>query len=70
MFDERRLIALVEEQLDENEKLLWNAQPNPGRLFNRFDIFLIPFSLVWTSMVVFMTVNALESLFFPFFYFF
>lgn len=40
------------------EKLLWEGRPKPGLLFTSFDIFLVPFSLVWCGFAVLWTVMA------------
>ena len=38
--------------LQVSEEILWVGKPNPTRLFNPSDIFLIPFSLFWMVIVI------------------
>jgi hypothetical protein len=37
--------------LSKDEKLLWTARPQTGIKFQTLDIFMIPFSLLWTGTV-------------------
>jgi hypothetical protein len=63
--------ALVEAELRDGERLLWAGAPDPGVLFSRNDLFLIPFSLLWCGFAIFWEVSALRddtnSWFFPVF---
>lgn len=38
---------LLKPYLERNERLLWIGVPKRGAVFSYFDIFLIPFSIVW-----------------------
>lgn len=38
--------------LEHDEKLIWIGAPSKGLRFRKIDIFLIPFSLLWTSGVL------------------
>jgi hypothetical protein len=43
------------------ERIVWTGRPRPDMLFNRADIFLIPFSLVWFGGVMFGAVSVLRG---------
>ncbi len=55
----------IEEQLksvlNPNETLLWVAQPQQSIKFHWFDIFLIPFSIIWAGVVLLATVTLLRT---------
>lgn len=36
----------------EGEEVLWSGKPAAGRLFHSRDLFLVPFSLLWTAFAV------------------
>lgn len=36
----------------EGEEVLWSKRPAAGKLFHSRDLFLVPFSLLWTAFVV------------------
>ena len=55
------LTTELQEYLDSNEKLIWTGQPKKGIVFRRFDIFLIPFSLLWCGFAIFWFVSVLSS---------
>ena len=38
--------------LSSDEKLIWVGKPKTGVVFSRSDVFVIPFSLLWTSIAV------------------
>ncbi len=56
---EYELNTHLKEELSADEQLLWHAQPNPNILFTPLDFFLVPFSLFWTSTVVYFFVSSL-----------
>lgn len=47
--------------LTDREELLWTGQPKQGILFRGYDIFLVPFSLVWGGGVVFGVFGSMLS---------
>lgn len=47
--------------LEHDEKLIWVGVPSKGIKFRKIDIFLIPFSLIWTSGVLFGVMAATFS---------
>ena len=44
-----------------NERVLWTGQPETSVLFTPIDIFLVPFSLVWTGPMVAFAVTAVTQ---------
>lgn len=42
-----------------NEQILWMGQPDRSRIFTGYDVFLIPFSLVWCAFIIPMVLNML-----------
>lgn len=42
----------IKRELDAREQLLWSGKPKQGVLFRGFDIFMVPFSLLWTWMAI------------------
>lgn len=49
---------LAREELLPEERILWAAQPLPGRLFSPADLFMIPFGLFWLGFSIFWMVMA------------
>jgi len=49
--DEDDARARVQERLVAGERILWVGRPDPAVNFTTADIFLIPFSLIWTGIV-------------------
>lgn len=47
--DGHEATSRVEGHLHAGERLLWEGSPDPGVVFARQDIFLVPFSLVWAA---------------------
>lgn len=47
--------------LTASESILWTGCPEKGKLFHRQDIFMIPFSIVWFSFVIFWELSAIRS---------
>ena len=45
--------------LNERQKLLWAGKPKQGILFSWFDIYLIPFSLIWGCTAIWGVVIAI-----------
>jgi len=57
----RETESQIEHELGDGERLLWSGKPRQGIVFRSFDVFVIPFSLMWSGFVVFAVVNALSS---------
>lgn len=55
------LTVQLQEYLDANEKVLWTGQPKTGILFRATDVFLIPFSLLWSGFSFFWFTTAITS---------
>jgi hypothetical protein len=51
----------LQPELLRDERLLWTGQPDPSKLFTVMDLFLIPFSLVWTGFVAVISIGMLSS---------
>ena len=41
--------------LREGEQLLWQGRPPGGIIFRTYDLFFVPFSIVWTGFAIFWT---------------
>lgn len=50
--------TVARSRLRSGEHLLWSGRPDAGRLFNRMDIFLIPFGLIFLGIALFGMVGA------------
>lgn len=48
----------IQPELMAGESLLWSGRPRQGIAFNRSDIVLIPFSILWTGFAVFWVLGA------------
>lgn len=53
--------TVARSRLRSGEHLLWSGRPDAGRLFNRTDIFLIPFGLFFLGFSIFWTVTAAQA---------
>ncbi len=53
--------TIARSRLRSGEQLLWAGRPDPSRLFNASDVFLIPFGLFFTGFSIFWTVSASRS---------
>jgi hypothetical protein len=51
---------LFQNELQQGEKILWTGQPDPSILFTRYDVFLIPFSLLWGGFTIFWEIGVLS----------
>jgi hypothetical protein len=56
---EPRALLKLQPELLSGESIHWAAMPNPSVIFHSDDLTLIPFSLVWTSFIVFWEAGAL-----------
>ena len=43
----------LQPEIVSGESILWTGQPNPGVIFHKEDVFLIPFSLLWGGFAIF-----------------
>ncbi len=50
--------AAIESHLLPGEHLLWAGRPDVAKVFTGYDLFLIPFSVLWCGFAIFWTVNA------------
>ncbi len=58
MFDHRTVIST---ELEEDESLLWSAQPRQGIFLRASDKGLIPFSLLWGGFALFWEYEAISN---------
>ena len=52
---------VISAELGPHEKLLWAGRPRQGIVFQRFDFFLVPFSLLWFGMAIVMTIEIVSA---------
>ena len=60
MADYREFEQMLIKELVKDEELLWRGQPNPREFFTKFDIFFIPFSLLWVGFAFFFLVKSIS----------
>jgi hypothetical protein len=51
----------VEQERVGGERLLWTGQPDVNRHFDRVDLYLVPFSLMWGGFAIFWEIAAIIS---------
>lgn len=51
----------IRSELAPGEQVLWSGQPRQGLIVRGFDVFAIPFSLLWAGFAVFWLVTAMQS---------
>ena len=51
--DNDNINSWLKAYLNPDEYVLWSGKPGKGKLLNKRDIFLIPFSIVWFGFAVF-----------------
>ena len=49
---------VVSRELLPHEIILWHGKPNLRKIFTKYDVFLIPFSLFWGGFAIFWTISA------------
>jgi hypothetical protein len=55
---DRDIEYAIEKDLMTDEILLWSGRPNPSAIFNKADLFLVPFSVFWFGFAIFWTIMA------------
>ena len=53
--------AEFKDDLLDNEKILWSGKPQGGIIFHTYDIFMIPFSLMWGGFAFFWESTVIGS---------
>ena len=48
-------------QLRQGERVVWTGRPSQGLLFQPYDLFLVPFSLMWGGFAIFWEATVLNS---------
>ncbi len=56
-------VTELKEYLEPNEHLLWTGQPKKGIMFRVYDIFMIPFSILWCGFAIFWVIMAAQASF-------
>lgn len=51
--------TLLSSELLDNEEILWTGKPNYKKLFEKSDIFLVPFSIIWLLIAIIFELIAL-----------
>ena len=57
--DKAKMNDLFQDELAADEALLWVGQSSTHKLFTRFDLFLIPFSIFWCGLAIYWEYSAL-----------
>jgi len=52
LFMENNCKDIISKELLPNETILWNGQPSLEKTFTKFDIFLVPFSILWGGFAI------------------
>ena len=59
MWNDPNAEMVVSQEVGHNEKLLWAGRPKGGLVLRATDVFLIPFSVVWTGFAIFWEAGAI-----------
>jgi hypothetical protein len=51
----------LSDSLEPGESLIWTGAPRQGLLLRPYDVFLIPFSLLWSGFALYGVLSALRS---------
>lgn len=54
-------MRIIEPHLDDDEELVWAAQPRQGIMLTSADLYLIPFSILWGGFAIFWEVSVLSA---------
>lgn len=54
-------LPTIQSEINSNETLLWNGQPQSGIKLRASDIFLIPFSLMWGGFAIFWEASVIAT---------
>jgi len=52
---------VIQKKLGPHEKLIWVGKPKQGIMFRSNDIFLIPFSILWTGFIILWEISAITA---------
>jgi len=52
---------IIEKELLPEEVVLWNSQPNASKIFTKYDIFFVPFSILWFGFAIFWVIGASKA---------
>ena len=59
----RQAASPIHKLLEEGERILWEGQPDPAAHFVEYDIFLVPFGVLWGGFMIACVGMVLYSIF-------